>query len=515
MENSSSEIARMRRNRDVFLIQSYSQDEHILPHSTLDDIDPVTLRKFRNRMRDTPMGTLWQNESDEGLLRKLRAYRTDRSTGETGVTLAGLLMFGKHDSILDLWPSFQLDYFEYENSTDENARRSDRLTNDGSWAGNLYEFTFQVLGRLQLGLKRPFELNKDMTRKGETLADIALREAVANTIIHADYWVDAGIRITKRPEGLKFVNPGTMLVNKDTLFTDSEQISICRNKNLQRMFQALGMGDKAGSGVEKITKGWFDTCLAFPQISELGNPWRVVWFLPSVGMIPRKNLDAIIHRIGSQDFSQLSSFEKLVLVCVPFDSFISHGDIQNMLPMHPADLSRYLSRFVERGYLKTKGRTRGMKYCWSEANARQMSQLHGNTEQMSPQMSHLNRGGSINSTAIRAIDNKGNVEESTLINQMSQLEGKSAQMSHLMSQLPESVLKVKASKKVSQEEMETAICDLCRNRWVTSVEMANILGREKRTLLRILRSMVLHHVLKAKEEQTNHPQQAYQTEEKL
>lgn len=512
---SDADIARMRRNRDVFLIQTYSLDDHILPHSTLDDIDSVTLRKFRNRMRDTPMGTLWQHESDEGLLRKLRAYRTDRATGETGVTLAGLLMFGKHDSILDLWPSFQLDYFEYENSSDENARWSDRLTNDGSWAGNLYEFTFQVLGRLQLGLKRPFELNKDMTRKGETLADIALREAVANTIIHADYWVDAGIRITKRPEGLKFVNPGTMLVNKDTLFTDSEQVSICRNKNLQRMFQALGMGDKAGSGVEKITKGWFDTCLAFPQISEQANPWRVVWFLPSVGMIPRKNLDAIIHRIGSHEFSQLSSFEKLVLVCVPFDSFISHGDIQNMLPMHPADLSRYLSRFVERGYLKTKGRTRGMKYCWSEANARQMSQLHGNTEQMSQQMSHLTREVADNSSTIGAIDNKWNEEELPLFNQMSQLEGNSIQMSHLMSQLPESVLKVKASKKVSQEEMETAICDLCRDRWVTSVEMASILGREKRTLLRILRSMVLHHVLKAKEEQTNHPQQAYQTEEKL
>lgn len=343
-----------------------------------------------------------------------------------------------------------------------------------------------------------------MTRKAETPADIALREAIANTIIHADYWVDAGIRITKRPEGLKFVNPGTMLVNKDTLFTDTEQISICRNKNLQRMFQALGMGDKAGSGVEKITKGWFDTCLAFPQISEQANPWRVVWFLPSVGMIPRENLDAIIRRIGVQEFSKLSSFEKLVLVCVPFDSFISHGDIQNMLPMHPADLSRHLSRFVEHGYLKTKGRTRGMKYCWSEANAGQMSQLHGNTGQMSHLMSHLARSGTIHSTIAGTVDNKGNDEELPLFNQMS----------HLMSQLPESVQKVKASKKVSQEEMETAICDLCRNRWVTSVEMASILGREKRTLLRILRSMVLHHVLKAKEEQINHPQQAYQTEEK-
>lgn len=510
---SEAEIARMRRNRDVCLMQAYSQDDHILPYSTLDDIDTVTLRKFRNRMRDTPMGTLWQHESDEGLLRKLRAYRTDRATGETGVTLAGLLMFGKHDSIIDLWPSFQLDYFEYENATDENARWSDRLTNDGSWVGNLYEFTFQVLGRLQIGLKRPFELNQDMTRKSETQADIALREAIANTIIHADYWVDAGIRIIKRPEGLKFVNPGTMLVNKNTLFTESEQISICRNKNLQRMFQALGIGDKAGSGVEKITKGWFETCLAFPQISELASPWRVVWFLPSVGMIPRKNLGDIIQRIGAHNFSRLSSFEKLVLVCVPFDCFISHGDIQNLLPMHPADLSRYLSRFVERGYLKTKGRTRGMKYSWNSDI--EMSHPNPSGRQISHQMSHLTGGEISGASMTRVVDNKADENELPLFNQMSQLGENNTQMSHLMSQLPESVRKVKTSKKVSQEEMETAICDLCRNRWVTSGEMANILGRERRTLLRILRSMVLHHVLKAKEEQTNHPQQAYQTKEEL
>jgi len=139
-----------------------------------------------------------------------------------------------------------------------------------------------------------------------------------------------------------------------------------------------------------------------------------------------------------------------------------------------------------------------------------MSQLHGNTGQMSHLMSHLSGEGATNPLSAGVVDSKWNKEELPLFSQMSQLEENPAQMS----QLPESVLKVKSSKKVSQEEMEAAICDLCRNRWVTSVEMAGILGREKRTLLRILRSMVLHHVLKAKEEQTNHPQQAYQTAEK-
>ncbi len=68
-----------------------------------------------------------------------------------------------------------------------------------------------------------------MTRRDETSAHIAIREALANAIVHEDYWVNAGIRIIKRPEGLKFINPGSLLVNKEALFTESEQISICRN----------------------------------------------------------------------------------------------------------------------------------------------------------------------------------------------------------------------------------------------------------------------------------------------
>ena len=568
------DIARMRRNRDVCLMGTYSLDSYIVPHSQLSDINLDTLGKFRNYMRGTALGNQWQHESDEALLRHLQAYRTDRMSGQSGLTLAGLLMFGKHDSIIEMWPSFQLDYFEYENTTDINARWDDRLTNDGTWAGNLYEFFFLVLAKLQTWVRRPFELNRDMTRRDETSAHIAIRETLANAIVHADYWVDAGIRIIKRPEGLKFINPGTLLVNKEALFTELEQISICRNKNLQRMFQILGVVDKAGSGVEKMTKGWFETCMAVPTVEETLNPPRVVWELPCVGLIPRERLDAIIQRVGNDNFRKLSSFEKLVLVCIPPDKYVSHGEIRSILPMHPADLSHYLSVLAEHGYLQTKGRARGMKYSWGEVQ--QMSQAPEQTSQAKGQATHNQGETSLESAQMtqfnrqmsqapeqmsqakgQATHNQGeaslesaqmtqfNRQMSQAPEQMSQAQGQvthnqgetsleSAQMAQVdeqmsqapeqishhqeetllesgqMPQLPQSVVKVRTSRKASLEEKEQAIIELCRGQWVSMADLIRVLDRDRRTLQRILRPMVHHGLLEVRyPRHQNHPQQSY------
>ena len=82
---SEQEIARMRRNRDVCLMGQYSLDGYIVKNSTLEDINLETLGKFRNYMRGTALGKLWQHDDDETLLRHLQSYRTDRGTGECGV----------------------------------------------------------------------------------------------------------------------------------------------------------------------------------------------------------------------------------------------------------------------------------------------------------------------------------------------------------------------------------------------------------------------------------------------
>ncbi len=144
--------------------------------------------------------------------------------------------------------------------------------------------------------------------------------------------------------------------------------------------------------------------------------------------------------------------------------------------MHPADLSHYLSVLAEHGYLQTRGRARGMKYSWGEMQ--QMSQIDGEMSQAPGQISHH--------------------QEETLLE------------SGQMPQLPQSVVKVRTSRKASLEEKEQAIIELCRGQWVSMADIIRVLDRERRTLQRILRPMVHHGLLEVRyPRHQNHPQHSY------
>ena len=175
-------------------------------------------------------------------MRKLGGYRKDRETGEEGFTVAGLLMFGKYDSIRDesCVPRFFPDYKEIPLDATEQ-RWIDRVYPDGTWEANLFQFYRRVLPKLQEVIPTPFRLENNQ-RIDETLAHESLREALANLCVHADYSEESSLLIYRYPHYLLFSNPGTMLVTPMQFYYGGE--SVCRNTHLQTMFMMLGSADK-------------------------------------------------------------------------------------------------------------------------------------------------------------------------------------------------------------------------------------------------------------------------------
>ncbi len=86
------------------------------------------------------------------------------------------------------------------------AARIDRVTLDGKWSGNLYDFYRKVYLKLTADLKVPFALEKGQ-RQDETPVHEALREALANALVHADYADRASVLVVKRPDMFGF-RPG-------------------------------------------------------------------------------------------------------------------------------------------------------------------------------------------------------------------------------------------------------------------------------------------------------------------
>ena len=254
----------------------HPQDGRILKGYDFDrDIDMETLHQYRQTFASLQPTHPWVGINDMDFLKKIGAYATEFETGNEGFTLAGILMFGKYDSIINNSgdPNFFMDYRERIATDDPNVRWTNRIYPDGMWEANLYQFYVRVYNRLIQSLPRPFMI-KDGIRQEETPAHDAVREALINCIIHEDTNAMGNIIVERTDDALIFHNPGMMLVSKQQYFEGGR--SICRNPILQKMFMRLGRAEKAGSGVDKIVNGWRYLGWPTPVVTEETRPDYVV-----------------------------------------------------------------------------------------------------------------------------------------------------------------------------------------------------------------------------------------------
>jgi ATP-dependent DNA helicase RecG len=231
-----------------------ARDSRLLEGFDFGDIQMDSFLAYRNAFRSTRPDHPWSDINDREFLRNIGGRTRDRQTNVEGLTLAGLLMFGKFRSIHDAVPNYIVDYRQLPHrSESENSRWLDRITTDGSWSGNLYDFYRQSITRLVQDLKVPFKLKGDR-RIDDTPIHEALREALVNALIHADYSGRVSVLVVKRPELFGFRNPGNMRISIEDAILGGN--SDCRNRNLQKMFQLIGLGEQAGSGLPKVYTNW-------------------------------------------------------------------------------------------------------------------------------------------------------------------------------------------------------------------------------------------------------------------
>ena len=309
------------------------------------------------------------------LLEKLGGYRKDRETGKVGFTVAGLLMFGKYDSITDnaCTPDFFPDYQEWLDD-DPDARWSTRIYPDGTWEANLFQYYRRVLPRLQNFLPNPFKLEGNI-RKEETSARVAVREAFINLCIHADFTVNANLLVKHVKNKFVFSNPGTMLITKAQYYKGGQ--SVCRNKSLQKMFMMLGAAEKAGSGVDKILKGWNDANWRTPYIDTTCRPDIVNLYLPMVSLLDMDVKNGLTGILG-KEIVHIEHNRLLTLALAYTEGYITNERLRYALNMHKADIYLLLKDLCNKNYLRAEGHGRGTKYCPPIENVGSMGSMGSN-----------------------------------------------------------------------------------------------------------------------------------------
>ena len=240
-------------------------DGLLMEHFGMDDIDPDSLRRYRTLFQYRNEGHVWNEIDDKSFLKNLGGYIVDRESGKEGLTMAGLLMFGKGLSVRERFDNFRMDYIDFCNLIGEE-RYSDRLTYDGRWENNLYQFFSRVIPKVTFDLPRPFRM-EGIQRIDDTPQHKAVREAFTNAIIHSDFAMDAGIlRIEKHDEKLVFRNPGLLRVPIEQIYEGG--VSYARNPKIQNMLRMVGYGENLGSGFPLILEAWKQAGWDTPVLNE-------------------------------------------------------------------------------------------------------------------------------------------------------------------------------------------------------------------------------------------------------
>ena len=288
-----------------------TQDMLVLGNMNLDVFDKDTIKRYRIRMQGIRPGHVWEALEDVDFLYRIGAVGRD-ADGKLHPTAAGLLMFGYEYEIVREYPHYFLDYRE---KLDDDTRWSDRfVSSSGDWSGNIYDFYFRVYNRIAQSVKVPFALD-GISRIDDTELHKALREALANTLINADYYGNTGVVIERNITSITMTNAGTFRIDLDEAINGG--ISDPRNSGLIKMFSLINIGERAGSGLPMIFKAWTGTDFAMPDITEKENPDRVCLILPveSLGEVgltsaqcPNKNAnegsDVLINELTVPDTKQ-------------------------------------------------------------------------------------------------------------------------------------------------------------------------------------------------------------------
>ena len=259
--------------RDAYQI---TQDKKVLSDIALDAICLDTVHSYRNRFNVVHPRHAWQEDEDFVFLRKIGAVAFDKEN-QLHPTAAGLLMFGYEYEITREYNQYFLDYREVK---DIRLRWVDRIvSNSGEWSGNLFDFYFLIVNKLTVDLPRPFKLD-GITRIDETPVAEAIREALLNTLVNADYYGPRGLVIIKSLEGYKFANPGCLRISQKEALSGG--ISDPRNSTIFSMFSLVDLGERAGTGIPSIYYAWENAFDLKPTLIDMHNPDRTEMFVPKM-----------------------------------------------------------------------------------------------------------------------------------------------------------------------------------------------------------------------------------------
>ena len=186
--------------------------------------------------------------------------------------------------------------------------------------------------------------------------EVAVREALLNSLVHRDYSFRASTLISIYDDRIEFVSIGGLLpgLELDDLMMG---VSVCRNPHLANVFYRLQLIEAYGTGMKKIMEVYADAPVQ-PKITATNNAFKII--LPNLNAT-QKAAEAPKEIEKTTALTSEPNKEK-ILRFLTEHQVITRKETQALLDVSQSTAGRVLKAMVDSGQLKQLGGSRTTRY---------------------------------------------------------------------------------------------------------------------------------------------------------
>ena len=186
--------------------------------------------------------------------------------------------------------------------------------------------------------------------------EVAVREALLNSLVHRDYSFRASTLISIYEDRIEFVSIGGLLpgLELDDLMLG---VSVCRNPHLANVFYRLQLIEAYGTGMKKIMGAYADAPVQ-PKIMTTNNAFKII--LPNVNAVQKaakapEEIEKTAVPISDPNKEKILRF-------LTEHQVITRKEAQALLEVSQSTAGRVLKSMVDNGQLKQLGGSRTTRY---------------------------------------------------------------------------------------------------------------------------------------------------------
>ena len=178
--------------------------------------------------------------------------------------------------------------------------------------------------------------------------EVAIREALLNSLVHRDYSFSASTLISVYDDRIEFTSIGGLPagVSLDDIMLG---LSVCRNPKLANVFYRLELIEAYGTGMKKIM-GAYENSNKKPVIETTDNAFKII--------LPNLNED-----VGSLPVADAGSeAERQVLEFIKKNGSISRKETETAVNLKQTAAGRLLSKMIQKKLIVQIGQGKNTKY---------------------------------------------------------------------------------------------------------------------------------------------------------